>query len=1462
MIVQIPKVQTILVHVVTKEISQTLKSDIKIDAVDIRFLNKAVLKGVLVMDQHKDTLLYTHELVAAVNKIDRKKKSISLNRATLNGAQVNFLSDSSKTMNLSAFISELVKKDTTKEKDSLPWKFDIYGIELRNSAFKLRNFQPNKKDYLNFSDLDLKDLNIRISNFRIPNDSIMFNLEELNAKDKSGFHLKNLSGNALIHSTTISFTNLNIRTPNSNLNMPEFYLRHENYKDYNDFLNKVIMIADIDSSKLSSKTLGFIVPSLGKIPLDIKLRGNVKGTVSNLKAKNLKVYYRDSTYLHTNISINGLPDQNQTFLMGDIKELYTTADNLEYFLSDLNKNEKINIPDNLKALEKINFEGNVTGLLNDMVLFGKIKSTLGEVSTDIGFKMLGNKNYAYKGEIITEKFNLGKFLGSEKTMGNLSLITRVDGKLNSDKQASAYTDAHIKSFEFNGYNYHDLTIKGELANNKYDGSIKSGDPNFNLNFLGHVDFSQKIPSVNFSAYVPKANLSKLNIDKEDSTSTLSFLLTANFTGKTFDDINGQVKIVNSVLRRKKQALRLKKFYMFTHNTDDRKIITLNSDYLDAELSSRYSQAIAINSLKNFLYNYFPVFNPDTSIVPLEFERDSIVNNNLDDINFDLTLKRADKIFKVFAPDIRIAHNSKIKMGYNIDDNSFLLTTNSKKIKLKDKEINNLNIKAFTEDSLFILDLNSNIKISNTLGFDQLKLKSKSYLNDALINIKWTNDTIDNIGPGNFNLHTNLSKSLQSIAAKTNILPSNIFIAGIPWALDSSALKLDSSYIYADNITLRNQDHTLNVNGAISSNPNDTLLVKMNDIDLSVINWFTSKLNYRFKGLINGKAQITGIYKEPIFSSDLKITDLTVNDSLIGEGIIYNNWNNNNKAVEMQFAIKNNNHEIIHLNGDYFPLKNKINFNLALRELKIHLLSPFTNKFLNKLNGEIYSDLSIIGDINSPKINGNLFLRKGKFRVNYTAVQYNSDAHFKIHNNNLHIERLELSDNNGEKAFVNGNITNTNFKDLKLDLQVNYNDLMVLNTQIQDNEQFYGKAFVSGNAIIQGSPEDLTLNIKTKTEENTRLFVPVSNSGQVSQTDFLTFVSSELDSLNTQLINEVEEKPSRMKLNIELQLTPEAIAQIIIDSKMGDIIKAQGSGDLTISLDQGDLSIFGDYVIEKGDYLFNLQNVLSKKFRIESGSTITWNKDPLDAEIDMLAVYSTKAPLDQIIISDQSGQYAKKTPVDCQIIMKGFLTAPNVKFGIDLPTSDSETKSLVQNMITSEEEMSKQFLSLLLIGSFISDQADPNPGSGGMGAQEGLATASELLSNQLSHWFSQISNDVDLGVNYRPGDDINQDEVELALSTQLLNDRVIFNGNVGVGGQNTTTPANDNNFAGEFTVEVKLNETGTVRLKSFNRSNEDMLYKNAEYTQGVGIFYRVDYNNLKDLLTKLRLKKAKDNDNNQ
>jgi hypothetical protein len=321
----------------------------------------------------------------------------------------------------------------------------------------------------------------------------------------------------------------------------------------------------------------------------------------------------------------------------------------------------------------------------------------------------------------------------------------------------------------------------------------------------------------------------------------------------------------------------------------------------------------------------------------------------------------------------------------------------------------------------------------------------------------------------------------------------------------------------------------------------------------------------------------------------------------------------------------------------------------------------------------------------------------------------------------------------------------------------------------------------------------------------------------------------------------------MDLNFDLEVTPEAEVQLIFDSKVGDVMKGRGSGNLNISMNRkGDFKMSGDYIIEDGDYLFTLGNLLNKSFSVENGGRIIFNGDLANAEIEIKAIYKLKASLFEIL---QDERFNERIPVECQLNLSGKLFNPVVAFNIYLPSSDEETRTYLKNAISTEEELSRQFLYLLVMNSFYADQSYRSNASATTttGTSAISVTTTEMLSNQLSNWLSQISNDFDIGFLYRPGTGaLNPQEVQVALSTQLLNNKVVINGNFDVRGTGSSS-GNANQITGDFDAEYRI--TDRIRFKVFNRYNNPYtgLGVGVPYTQGIGILFKQDFDRFSDFL---------------
>jgi len=514
--------------------------------------------------------------------------------------------------------------------------------------------------------------------------------------------------------------------------------------------------------------------------------------------------------------------------------------------------------------------------------------------------------------------------------------------------------------------------------------------------------------------------------------------------------------------------------------------------------------------------------------------------------------------------------------------------------------------------------------------------------------------------------------------------------------------------------------------------------------------------------------------------------------------------------------------------------------------------------MQNLSGTASGRLAVKGQLSNPELLGQINVNKAFFDVGLLQTTYSITDSVFFKPQLIEFKSMELSDRNGNKGEFKGEIRHGGFRNMSYNLSLIANDMLVLDTKHTDNQLYYGEVYADGNLSVTGTTKDLIIDIAGTTKADTDFYIPLTDDESAEESNFIRFTNPNKD---FELLQDKEESKSEdyeidlagMTVTMDLDITPDARCQVIFDSKVGDILKGRGHGNLQIKINkEGRIDFYGDFNFEEGDYLFTLQNVLNKKFVINEGSVIRWDGNPYDANIDLNATYKLKTSLidlmgavDPEVIKD----YSRRIPVHCNLLLADRLMKPSVQFDIETPSSQDNSQNIIDRYINSEEEINRQVLSLLVLNRFYTQgrtNTDNNAANRSSGNNAALVTTTEMLSNQLSHWLSQISSDIDIGVSYRPAGEMTNDEIEVALSTQIFNNRVIVNSNVGYGDDQTR----ESNLIGDFDVEVKLNKSGSLRAKAYTRTNNELVhssYNTSPTTQGVGISFKEEFDSLQELM---------------
>ncbi len=1307
---------------------------------------------------------------------------------------------------------------------------------------------PGNPDYgVNYTDMDFADLDIQVRDLRVDSGVVQFLIERLDFRDKSGCEMHNLSALMSLNREFMKFKDLHIILDDSDIRLTQLDFMFNIWKDFGNkgFQSKVNLNFDFLPSRINIEDAAYWAAFLHGIDKTINLTGKLHGKLNSFKGENILLEYGQHTLFNGNFDLNGLPDIQETFMYFDIQELTTTVADIESFQKPGDPGETVDLSEQLSQLGDITYHGKFAGFYNDFVSYGTLFTDVGQLSTDLSIRPDSMENVHFNGKLNTEDFDLARLTDLGDMAGKLSMNAQVEGTSYQGGSLGARMDGHISKVELNNYEYQHIDFQGDLSNRKFDGSFSVRDPNLQMEFFGKFDINDTLPVFDFTANVDRARLFPLHFVSSDPTYTLSCYLRANFFGSDIDEFDGEINLVNSLFQKQDKQIQIYNFNLYAQHRPDSNRMILRSDLVDAEIFGQYEFEDIGKATGRLLAHHLPAFrdiikkDPDTE------------DESLNNFRYEFNLKNTYPITDFFFPEIEFARNSKIYGNYNPSVYEFNLESELPNFKYRENTWDNLEISLVTNDSsAYFLTTCGSMVSGSVINMENIRL-GWNVDNDSLkYSLLWKNSDEEDISMGDLSGFASFlyRPTYQIPQIDLHFNPGRIFIRDTIWDLDQSGITIDTSSVEFHKLRVSHNKQSLAVNGKLSRQATDELHFNFTDLDLEHMNLVTSKSGLLLDGILNGTTTIADVYNNPMFLSDISINNLFINNEELGNTFILARWINPEQKIRLEIEAMRGNLKTLDIKGDYYPENRKVDFNLALDKLRLEIFEPYTRGVITELNGLASGQLRLGGYTDKPMVNGSLNIQKTSFQVEYLQTTYSFTNEITVRDNNLIINDFELFDEIGNRAELQGTINNRYFKDFEFDLSLRAENFNFMETREVHNQTFYGNALATGLVRFAGQPGNLRLVVSAKTEKNTHIYVPINQGQDLQENNFITYILP--DSI---VVEEEAADPqytvnlSGLSLDFDLEVTRDATVEIIFDPKVGDIMSANGSGNIQLSIDpQKNFQIFGEYIIERGDYLFTLQNIINKRLSVQRGGRISWNGDPTGAVINMSAIYDTRA-VPGVLVPEPTENLKKRMPVDCHLIMEGNLLNPLLSFKIEMPTAEEETRNVVRNAISTEEELTKQFLSLLVINNF-SAPSTVSGGSGNTGAGMAGVTASELLSNQLSNWLSQISNDFDIGVNYRPGDEISSDQVEVALSTQIFDDRVTIHTNVDVSDKSTTTTTNQrtNTIAGDFDVDVKLTDNGKFRLKAFNRYNYDQLYKTAPYTQGVGFLYREDFNSFGEL----------------
>ncbi len=1425
-----PYLQSLIAKKAIEYFSNAYNIELSVGEVYLKIPNQIVLSDISMKDSCGNVLLSADDLNATVDRISFKNNFLLLSEVNLKSPLINVYVDENGNANYNYILDKFATDDTT----SLDFNIICRKVSITNGHLKyLDKRYDNTASTFKPSDIDINDFNVEISRFRYLHDTISVNINNFSLNEKSGIALNNFSSEIKYYNKGLTLKDINLQTDYSKLICSEIVVVGEDSLYLSNPMEKIEKLTvNIDTIIFSVVDLAPFLPQYSGISDSIHIRGNFSGRLDDFKFKNFGISMYGNTRLYANLSVNGLPDYEQTIVFGNINNMQTNKDDINRILRLVSPDDPIQIPSQLNNLDHISFNGNLSGMMNDMMAFGQFTTNIGTIKTDIAIMPeWGNGYLGYDGNISAKDFNLHEIIPGDNGLGLLSVNINISGFVDSLSHTRNRLNGKIDRLDFNGYKYSDIKVKGELTNTAFNGNININDPNLTAEVIGKYNFGSRNKDIEVSSDV-YANLKALNLASESAhSSELKFVLGGQLSGDLANRPIGNITLSQADFNIDDKHLKIDKLTAVAEEDKDKKHrIEIKSDIIDLSISGEYNISEVAGD----------IFNMISQSAPSIFGKTEKLKPSTNYFTYSFRLKNINEFTKFYDPELKFHGDIYTNNGYVFGNtNTIYGKINIPQITRGDYAIGESEIEMYSINGLANLYLNTQSLDAGSLSFESIKLAVGAEHDSIGLNLNWGSALSENNGFFSLNTKFTPHDNDSSPRIEINLSPSQFIFGEQVWRLGETNINYDNKEVEIENLKLSNLNQVLNLKGYISKDPDKVLSFMVDNVDISNINSITQPKGYEFGGILSGSGRVANIYDIPIFTANVNITGLRINQEDLGKLNLSSKWENQSKAFVMSGTNK-----YVEMKGTYLTEQDSLDASVMLKNLKLDIFNKYINEYeISDLKGFANGTVMVSGKIKKPQIDGCINLKQTEFVYDYLKLKAITEDKIYISNDRIYFDDFKVTDENGNIGTINGGIYHNNFTNFRFGLLGSLTDFKVLNTKITDNNLFYGTIYATGGLTVEGTPSDFSIYAGATTEAGSKFILPMEDSYRVQNTSYITFATANKQETE---ISDNKFSSSKYSIKLDIDVKPDAEVQIVFDPRTGDRIKANGEGMLKVEYNSDDeLLIYGEIEVTKGDYLFTLENIINKRFTIPAGGTITWDGNPYEGKLNLDAVYTTTVSLKELMREeyDTTDSYNHKANVECHMHLNGNLMSPEIQFSINIPNGSDKVKTKLASL--TQDEINKQLLYVLVLNQFYDPNAEMLNQTGTTTNAVGVTTT-QMLSNQLSNWISRIVKDVDVGFKYTPGTDFSGQEIEVALSTQIFNDRLLINGNLGI----SEKKYNNENLVGDVEVQWKLNKKGTIRLKGFTRKNTDIEAEYGPYTTGAGIFYTEEFDTFRELMHKI------------
>lgn len=1425
-LLHIPSIQTYIGGCVADALCDKFGTKVKVGRVDLGFINRLILDDSYMQDKNGEQMLRVSRISVKINLLALANGQIEITSAQFFGLHANLYKATPEAKpNFQFVVDALASKDSTKQKT--PLDLQINSLIIRNGEISYRVLsRPSRPGKFSADDINARNISAHIIINRITDDSLNVKVKRIAFDERCGFKLKSLSLSAIACRTKTKIENFKLELPATLIQIPSL---QASYRMKNGQIEMPTLQFDgsIKAPYISPSDLAVFVPTLTRLNMRPALDIQFNGTGSSLTVKKISINTTDgSLQLVANGGVKNYP-ANPSW--------YTNIDQLKAGQQAISNIYAVatgkNVPNIIERLGNVQITGYAGGDKKNIASEGKLHTSPGNLT--LAFDKRGDKITAH---METVRFNIGSLVNDNK-LGHISANLNMHGSSKDNFAAQG----RVYDFDYNGYKYRSLNLNATYRNKRLEGKANIDDPNVQLTAIGTFVNNGAKPNLQLNANITHFEPNTLRLTDKWQQTAFAANIACDIKGSDINNADGSIELHDFAMRGPETEYNINNVSVKTGYNNGNHFLDVDSDFGTIDINGHFSYNTIVRSVLNMVAAKLPTipglthkpqrefndFTLNASLnstewmnrllgIPLEIHRPLNISGEIDDKNEKINLW-------CDVPSFTFNGNRFSDAFINVESPSDTLKADIRIKKLADRgKYMALHLNAGASDN----HLNTSLSFRNN---ERHPLK------------------------GIINSSTVFAKDEEGVStAYIDVLPSRATIGDTTWHVAPSSIIYSKNKLQVNSFSVSHDNQMLAINGTATKSENDSLLVTLNDIDVSYVLNLVNFHSVDFLGMASGEARIAGAFSEkPLLSADVIVKDFKFETGRMGTLYANVGYNHEEGNIEINAVAKDEDNRWTDINGYVSPKHNYIDLAIDAHRTRAEFMESFCGSFMDNVNADINGNVNVVGPLNNINLVGKAVV-DGSVRLSALNTTYwmRGDSVTFVPDE-IKFKGDTLYDRNGNIGIMTGSIYHKHLTNLSYALKVKAKNLLAYDTHSFGDNTFYGTAYVTGDCDIKGKSGEVVIDIDAVPEKNSILVYNAADQSSISSTDFITWKDNnveETDSTDTEHNNKVDIS-TNIRLNFLINCNPNATLKLIMDEKTGDYITLNGDGVLRASyFNKGSFDIYGNYIVDHGVYKLTIQNIIKKDFTFQKGGSISFGGDPYNAALNLKALYV----LNSVSLADLNIGRSfsnNNVRVNCLMNITGNPNSPKVDFDLDMPNMSNDIKQMVYSLLNAEEEKNQQVLYLLAVGRFMAQNNNNNAtGETPQYSQTSLAMQSFLsgtISQQLNSVLSNVinSSNWNFGANISTGTEgFNNAEYEGMLSGSLLNNRLLFNGQFGYrDNANATT-----SFIGDFDIKYLLFPNGNLAINVYNKTNDRYFTRNSLNTQGLGVIMKKDFTRISDL----------------